>query len=59
MPARMTREARVAILRIKEDRLANVAPPPAPSMPSYEIYEAVLDHGVRTTAEFERYRAER
>jgi len=59
LPQRLTPEMRVAILRIKEDRLAHAAPPPAPAMPSYEIYEAVLDHGVRTPADFERYRAER
>jgi hypothetical protein len=59
MPARLTPDVRAAILRIKEDRQAHAAPPAGPSMPSYEIYEAVLDHGVRTPADFERYRAER
>jgi hypothetical protein len=59
LPDRLTPAVRAAILRIKEDRLAHAAPPAAPAMPSYEIYEAVLDHGVRTPAEFERYRSER
>ena len=59
LPPRLTSEARVTILRIKEERQAHAAPPPAPPTPSYEIYEAVLDHGVRTPAEFERYLAER
>ena len=59
LPQRLTPEVRAAILRIKEDRQARAAPPPGPNLPSYEIYEAVLDHGVRTPAEFERYTAER
>lgn len=59
LPRRLTPEARAAILRIKEDRQARATPAPGPPMPSYEIYAAVLDHGVRTPAEFERYLAER
>jgi hypothetical protein len=59
LPQRLTPDLRTAILRIKEARQAGAAPSPGPPMPSYEIYEAVLDHGVRTPAEFERYRAER
>jgi hypothetical protein len=59
LPQRLTPDVRAAILRIKEDRQARAAPAPGPSMPSYEIYEAVLDRGVRTPAEFERYLAER
>jgi hypothetical protein len=59
LPQRLTPDARAAILRIKVDRQAHAAPAAKPPMPSYEIYEAVLDHGVRTPAEFERYIAER
>jgi hypothetical protein len=59
LPQRLTPEVRAAILRIKEDRQARAAPPAGPPMPSYEIYEAVLDHGVRTPGDFERYLAER
>jgi hypothetical protein len=49
---RLTRDARLAILRIKHalrDR------PPAEQLPSYQIYEAVLDHGVRTPDDFVRH----
>jgi len=59
LPQRLTPEVRTAILRIKEERMAHAAPAPGPNMPSYEIYEAVLDHGVRTPADFEGYRASR
>jgi len=59
LPQRLTPVVRATILRIKEERQASAAPAPAPPVPSYEIYEAVLDHGVRTPAEFERYLAER
>ena len=52
LPPRLTSETRLAILRIKEARPAPVAPA---RIPSYEIYEAVLDHGVRTPDEFTRY----
>ena len=53
LPGRLTPEARAAILRIKHERQAGVAAPAAPPLPSYEVYEAVLDHGVRTPDEFE------
>jgi hypothetical protein len=59
LPQRLTTEARTAILRIKADRQAQNTQAASPPMPSFEIYEAVLDHGVRTPAEFERYRSER
>ena len=52
LPPRLTTETRLAILRIKEARPAPVAPA---RIPSYEIYEAVLDHGVRTPDEFTRH----
>lgn len=50
MPARLTPEARLAILRIKEARHGLGG-----ARSSYRIYEAVLDHGVRTPDEFIRY----
>jgi len=53
LPARLTPELRATILRIKE---AVAADPSSPKGPSYEIYEAVLDHGVRTPEEYARYR---
>jgi hypothetical protein len=52
LPPRLTRESRLAILRIKHawhDR------PPAERVPSYRIYEAVLDHAVRTADDFGRH----
>jgi hypothetical protein len=53
LPHRLTRESRVAILRIKE---AVADAPPRERVRSYEVYEAVLDHGVRTAEEFRRHR---
>jgi hypothetical protein len=52
LPPRLTRDARIAILRIKHSRRDL---PAAERGPSYRIYEAVLDHGVRTADDFERY----
>ena len=52
LPPRLSREARLAILRIKQawyDR------PPAERVPSYQIYEAVLDHGIQTPDDFGRH----
>jgi hypothetical protein len=49
-PARLTPEARTAILRIKH-ALAD-SQEPGRSMPSYHIYKAVLDDGIRTLEEF-------
>jgi hypothetical protein len=56
LPPRLTPEVRATILRIKE---AIAADPSAPKGPSYEIYEAVLDHGIRTPEEYARYAAGR
>ena len=52
LPPRLTHDARLAILRIKEARhhLDDTD-----RGPSYRIYEAVLDHGVRTADDFKRY----
>jgi hypothetical protein len=52
LPARLTPDVRAAILRIKE---AVASDPSAAKRPSYEIYEAVLDHDVRTPDEYARY----
>jgi hypothetical protein len=52
LPARLTPDIRAAILRIKE---AVAAAPAQPRDPSYVIYEAVLDHGVRTPEEYAAY----
>jgi hypothetical protein len=54
LPARLDAPHRATILRIKEARQGR---PELPRLPSYRIYEAVLDHGVRTPAEFEAYLA--
>jgi hypothetical protein len=56
IPPRLTREARLAILRIKHARLDL---PAAERGPSYRIYEAVLDHGVRTADDFTRHLEDR
>jgi hypothetical protein len=50
LPSRLTPEIRAAILRIKE---AVAADSSHQKGPSYAIYEAVLDHGVRTPEEYE------
>lgn len=54
LPGRLTPEIRAAILRIKEAVFADTA---RPRGPSYAIYEAVLDHGVRSPEAYEHYRA--
>lgn len=46
---RLTPENRLAILWIKD------ALHEQPAYRSVDLYEAVLDHGVRTPAQFERY----
>ena len=56
LPGRLTLETRAAILRIKEAVYANTS---RPRGPSYAIYEAVLDHGIRTPEDYERYRESR
>ena len=53
----MSPEARLAILRIKEARHGR--PGEGAPVRSYEIYEAVLDHGVTTPDEFSSYLRER
>jgi hypothetical protein len=57
LPPRLTRDARLAILRIKETwgRL----PAYGSEVRGYDIYEAVLDHGVTTPEEFGSYLKER
>jgi hypothetical protein len=50
MPPRLTPEARLAILRIKEARHGLER-----DRRSFRICEAVLDHGVRTPDEFGHY----
>lgn len=52
IPPRLNREVRLAILRIKHARLDL---PAAERGPSYRIYEAVLDHGVKTPDDFTRH----
>jgi hypothetical protein len=57
LPTRLTRESRLAILRLKDfwHRL-----PPYPEIVSaWEIYDAVLSHGVRTLDELDVYLAAR
>jgi hypothetical protein len=49
LPARLDREDRAAIVRIKEALLEF----PGERIRSYLVYEAVLDHGVRTADAFE------
>ncbi len=56
LPGRLTPETRAAILRIKEAVHADTS---RPRGPSYAVYEAVLDHGVRTPEDYERYRESR
>ena len=53
LPPRLTPETRLAILRIK-----TAVADPAWTTPvrSYEIYEAVLDHGIRTAEAFRHLR---
>jgi hypothetical protein len=54
LPPRLTQETRVAILRIKE---ALQSRPAGDRVRSHLVYEAVLDHGIRTPEEFERHLA--
>jgi hypothetical protein len=56
LPGRLTPETRAAILRIKRS-IADW--PAAQRIAGYEIYEAVLDHGVRTVEQFMRRRSVR
>lgn len=57
LPPRLTREARLAILRIKS--AWHGVPADGSQVRSYDIYEAVLDHGVTTPNEFRAYLRER
>lgn len=57
LPPRLTPEARMAILRIKD--AWNDHPGYGSDIHGYDIYEAVLDHGVRTPDSFETYLRER
>jgi hypothetical protein len=50
---RLTDDARLAILRIKT--LWSARPQYGTSVRSWDIYTAVLDHGVRSTDEFDRW----
>jgi hypothetical protein len=54
LPPRLTSETRLAILLIKE---ALQGPPGGQRVRGYEVYEAVLDHGVRTLDEFREHQA--
>lgn len=54
LPARLAPEKRVAILRIKEALSGR-----SPRVRSHLVYAAVLDHGIRTAAEFDRFQAGR
>ncbi len=53
LPARLTDETRLAILRLK-DSWHREPTYPEP-VGAYEIYDAVLDHGVRTLPELDGY----
>ncbi len=57
LPPRLTPERRLAILRIKDVWQGRAGY--GTEVRSYDIYEAVLDHGVRTVAEFDAYLARR
>ena len=52
LPPRLTLETRLAILRIKEAVGGRAG---VDRVRSHLVYEAVLDHGIRTPEEFERY----
>ncbi|MFC6089683.1 hypothetical protein [Saccharothrix lopnurensis] len=49
LPARLTPEVRAAVLLIKHER---------PDYRSFELYRAVLDSGVRTPEDYDRWRAD-
>lgn len=57
LPPRLTRAARLAILRIKS--AWHGLPAYGTQVRSYDVYEAVLDHGVTTPEEFSAYLRER
>jgi hypothetical protein len=53
LPERLTEDVRLAILRIKT--MWSARPQYGVSVHSWDIYTAVLDHGVRNTDEFARW----
>ncbi|MCP2256567.1 hypothetical protein LX15_000250 [Streptoalloteichus tenebrarius] len=53
LPPRLTADARATILRIKRELAARRN---TERVPSYEVYRAVLDHGIGSTEEFDRWR---
>ncbi len=53
LPPRLTQDARLAILRIKE--ACYRLPAYGSQVRSYDLYEAVLDHGVSSPEEFEAW----
>lgn len=53
LPARLTDETRAAILSVKHARAGR------PGYRSWDVYTAVLDDGVRTTADFEEWSSRR
>jgi hypothetical protein len=57
LPARLNDESRLAILRIKTAWYTR--PEYGKSVRSWDIYSAVLDHGIRDTDEFDRWLAQR
>ncbi len=52
LPPRLTPETRLAILRIKDAWRRHAEPS---GVRSFDVYEAVLDRGIRTPAEFAAY----
>ena len=54
---RLTPETRLAVLRIKDAWFRR--PEYRSTVRGYDIYEAVLDHGVRTERDFEAYLSRR
>jgi hypothetical protein len=56
LPPRLDDDTRVAILTIKDAWCTS--PTYGSEVTSHEIYEAVLDHGVRTVDEFEAHRSD-
>jgi hypothetical protein len=57
LPRRLTREARLAVLRIKE--AMHGLPAYGSEVHGYDVYAAVLDHGVTTPDEFQAFLAQR
>ncbi|MFI0742970.1 hypothetical protein ACH4PU_33595 [Streptomyces sp. NPDC021100] len=53
LPPRLTDAHRVRILRIKQALAAR----PGDGTPGYDVYRAVLDHGIATPGEFDAWRA--